>query len=591
MTSAEPYFQFTRRPRYARSRSGAQVRPVMPRRTPAVLRRFLAPVLLMSLVLGGCDFFTDTSTEQSQVPETSDNEFDTLVRALETKPLVGSRLVSFPERLDATIIPRGSFNETVRLTNTGDKVAELTVVTLGSGNPRLTLSGTCATERSVAPGASCTLTLVYSDADGLTIETAILVLSDSNNTPELRIPVRIVVQAPPAPPRPVIVEPVAPPPPPPPAIIPQYDPFEQELRRQQKQRRSPRQGNGLRPLTGLDPAGNNLRPRDAERFSIVQASKYPDGMFQSVETTLPVDRARILTPDRVIKAVLETPIHTSFEGLVIANVQSHVFSPSTREVLIPAGTKFIGRTVGISDERVALNWERFITPSGVSVRMNGIGYDQMGRPGVPGFIDRRYWQRFGLPLLMSAVTSLIDLKFGDDESTTTDADTNQTTSSTTARNRAIENFRENVEGVGERIIAELSAVRTVVQIPAGTLIDIVPVEDIYFKTEQEMVRLDGYDYALPSEGDPAQLAVTPAPPYATRPEQAIESPETTVGPATVIMDGTTYRLVPSGTGTTASGGAGGAPRPVTGRSGRSDSRPQVLPSPSTVSPTNTQIGR
>src|SRR5690606_28158192 len=75
-----------------------------------------------------------------------------------------------------------------------------------------------------------------------------------------------------------------------------------------------------------------------------------------------------------------------------------------RRILIPIGSRLIGEyqsEVTRGQSRVFVVWSRLIRQDGVSVRLDSIGADTLGRSGMTGFVDTKFKERFGSALLLS----------------------------------------------------------------------------------------------------------------------------------------------------------------------------------------------
>jgi type IV secretion system protein VirB10 len=110
----------------------------------------------------------------------------------------------------------------------------------------------------------------------------------------------------------------------------------------------------------------------------------------------------------VIQAALETAISSELAGQVRAITSENVYSFDGSRVLIPAGSRLIGRYrsgVEIAQSRITVAWDRIILPSNQTVTISSFGADELGRSGTTGFVDTRFAERFGSAALISLVSA------------------------------------------------------------------------------------------------------------------------------------------------------------------------------------------
>ncbi|MBN9079384.1 MAG: type IV secretion system protein VirB10 [Rhizobiales bacterium] len=108
----------------------------------------------------------------------------------------------------------------------------------------------------------------------------------------------------------------------------------------------------------------------------------------------------------MIPGILETAIVSDLPGQVRAIVSQDVYSFDGRRVLIPTGTHLIGEyqsDVVRGQKRIFVIWTRLIRDDGVTVRLNSIGADSLGRSGLTGVVDNKFRERFGAAILLSIV--------------------------------------------------------------------------------------------------------------------------------------------------------------------------------------------
>ncbi|WP_303795227.1 TrbI/VirB10 family protein [Sandarakinorhabdus limnophila] len=116
---------------------------------------------------------------------------------------------------------------------------------------------------------------------------------------------------------------------------------------------------------------------------------------------------RLVPQGAIIGAVMETALNSDLPGFARAIVQRDVLSFDGSAVLIPAGSRIIGKYqsgIARGASRVFIIWTRLIRPDGVSVTLASPGIDEIGRGGVPGKVDRHFLQRYGGAILLSVLT-------------------------------------------------------------------------------------------------------------------------------------------------------------------------------------------
>lgn len=99
----------------------------------------------------------------------------------------------------------------------------------------------------------------------------------------------------------------------------------------------------------------------------------------------------------MIQAVMETTLDSSLPGQTRAVVSEDVFSFDGSRLLIPRGSRLIGRYrsgVDIAQRRVTIAWDRIILPDNQTIQISSFGGDELGRFGVIGFVDAPFDERF-----------------------------------------------------------------------------------------------------------------------------------------------------------------------------------------------------
>ena len=122
---------------------------------------------------------------------------------------------------------------------------------------------------------------------------------------------------------------------------------------------------------------------------------------------LPTQRF-LLPKGSFLDCTLETAIDSTLPGLVTCITATDTFGVDGTTVLLERGSKLIGETRGQVRQgaaRVFVLWTEVRTPTGVVVALDSPGTDELGRSGLPGVVDRHFFDRFGAAMLISVLDS------------------------------------------------------------------------------------------------------------------------------------------------------------------------------------------
>lgn len=183
-------------------------------------------------------------------------------------------------------------------------------------------------------------------------------------------------------------------------------------------------GTGSGNLAGEGDSGLTVAGEDRNSKYLAAASSLSDRTAKARQ----IERIDAMIPEgTLIPGILETAINSDLPGQIRAITSKDVYSFDGRRVLIPAGTRLIGEyqsEVTRGQKRIFVIWTRLLRDDGVSVRLNSIGADSLGRSGLSGHVDNKWRERFGSAIMLSVVgagASFLtgygsDQAFGDDDS-------------------------------------------------------------------------------------------------------------------------------------------------------------------------------
>lgn len=134
-------------------------------------------------------------------------------------------------------------------------------------------------------------------------------------------------------------------------------------------------------------------------------------------TSTPAVRAQMLPTRRFllgkgafVDCTLETALDSTLPGMTTCITAFDIFGADGKVVLMERGTKLVGETKGEirrGQGRIFVLWSEARTPHGVVVPLASPGTDELGRSGLPGWVDTHFWERFGAAILISVIDGVI----------------------------------------------------------------------------------------------------------------------------------------------------------------------------------------
>lgn len=126
---------------------------------------------------------------------------------------------------------------------------------------------------------------------------------------------------------------------------------------------------------------------------------------------LPTQRL-LLPKGAFLDCTLETAIDSSLPGMTTCVIATDTFSADGSVVLLARGTKLVGETRGqvrAGTARIFVLWTEARTPEGIVVPLASPGTDELGRAGLPGEVNRHFFERFGAAILVSVIDGAVQV--------------------------------------------------------------------------------------------------------------------------------------------------------------------------------------
>jgi type IV secretion system protein VirB10 len=226
--------------------------------------------------------------------------------------------------------------------------------------------------------------------------------------------------------------------------------------------------------------------------------------FEPVRTTATQSKATsigntsfMIAQGKMIDAVLETAINTDLPGTIRAMVSRDVYAESGKNILIPKGSRLIGAyqsNIQRGQKRVAIKWSRIIRADGIDIAIDkSDAVDKLGRVGVEGYVDNKYFEIFSNAILLSVIN--VGLALGVEKVTNFQAtpQTTITTPSTTGAlpsitttasgkpsDAAIQDAVKSLGDAGKKITQDALNVNPTITVNQGYLIKVFVNQDLIF---------------------------------------------------------------------------------------------------------------
>ncbi|MCB2067159.1 MAG: TrbI/VirB10 family protein [Erythrobacter sp.] len=165
------------------------------------------------------------------------------------------------------------------------------------------------------------------------------------------------------------------------------------------------------PAYNPDPVVTNPPPYAPPRSEVLfdppaRAQPAEDTAGNRVSAARIANTAYTVTQGTIIPAVLETAFDSTRPGRVRALVQRDVRGFDGTRILVPRGSRLFGEyEAGINpgERRAMIRWTRLLRPDGVSIALDSPATDPLGRGGVAGDVNSRFFARLGDALLQTVL--------------------------------------------------------------------------------------------------------------------------------------------------------------------------------------------
>jgi len=159
-------------------------------------------------------------------------------------------------------------------------------------------------------------------------------------------------------------------------------------------------------LRGDDASADEEKPAETEAIS---SKKRVHNPAQDYEFDSSFGKLYRLMEDTILETVLVNRLAGAAVGPVITMITTDVYSLNGTNLLIPRGTRLLGRVTavsGLNQERLFVAFHRMIMPDGYSVSLDKFqGLDVVGQTGLRDLVNHHYLQIFGASLALAAVSA------------------------------------------------------------------------------------------------------------------------------------------------------------------------------------------
>lgn len=202
------------------------------------------------------------------------------------------------------------------------------------------------------------------------------------------------------------------------------------------------------------------------------------------------DMTMMIPAGTMIGCVLDNAIQTDQPGFVSCTVENDIYGADGTVVLIDRGSQILGeyrnQGITIGKERVFVVWGRVRTPSGVLVEIDSPGTGPLGQAGFGGWVDNHYFERVGIPVLMSVVSFGIETAMTAAANKATDGNNNNNNSS-----NGYSQVGQTMDNSLQGVFAEMAKIKPTLHVHQGALVQVLLMRDLDMGSTYELIHAGG----------------------------------------------------------------------------------------------------
>lgn len=184
----------------------------------------------------------------------------------------------------------------------------------------------------------------------------------------------------------------------------------------------------------------------------------------------------IIPKGRQADCILSTRISDEVPGFTSCVLTENVYSDNGKVLLLERGSEVTGE-YGTSGQqglrRLFVSWTRAKTPNGITIDWSSPGTDPLGGSGIPGYLDKRWFERIGAAYMLSIFKDALSVAV---------ANTGSTNSGTTVVLGSSSSTVQTTNELANKILEDSMKTRPVLSINQGERISIYVARDLNFSS-------------------------------------------------------------------------------------------------------------